>query len=491
MKTLSFTFSIILFISFFSTLNAQNGTSNTLEALISTENLAIINKHTPPHLQISNTGQIVQNTARGSTYLLDSIHEFDWNDLNSNWEMFLRQKMITYSPEGYLLEQERQIRNSVTGIFETIGYTYYTYNNADGSSYQELNLNWNGVAWDTLSIINVEINNADYLTLYEAYLYDLTTSEWIPGLKIEHTYNNLDQMTSHKQYGTSPTNTWLIGYFGSYTYNSNSQLESFTAHYDWNVTTNRWEYMDRDSFFFDTNNDLTLKKNYDWDEINLVWILEFQTFITVDANDNIIHENAQALDDNQIWVNVGKVARIFNASNQETRLVRERWDPSSSQWLLASKIEHTYNNNGDETLFEIFSRENGAWESDIQNITIYDVNGQLSQMESVSYDSNGNVLSGYYAIDYFYSLHTVTTNTQTIQDQSIKVYPNPTTGIVQVDLPLDFSQGQVMIFDMQGKLLKSESYQNNTIDFSIFNNGLYLLQFINEEKRYTLKIIKN
>ena len=44
---------------------------------------------------------------------------------------------------------------------------------------------------------------------------------------------------------------------------------------------------------------------------------------------------------------------------------------------------------------------------------------------------------------------------------------------------------------MQGRLLQSQDYQGELIDLSTYSNGVYWLQIISDDSRYTMKVIKN
>ncbi len=91
------------------------------------------------------------------------------------------------------------------------------------------------------------------------------------------------------------------------------------------------------------------------------------------------------------------------------------------------------------------------------------------------------------------SVRCVKNNTvNSISNQSIyneiNLYPNPTNGI------LYFSNSNksilVTIYDFQGKLLLSKMLDNNTIDISGFQNGIYFLKSVNSDKVTITKVIK-
>jgi hypothetical protein len=86
-------------------------------------------------------------------------------------------------------------------------------------------------------------------------------------------------------------------------------------------------------------------------------------------------------------------------------------------------------------------------------------------------DVNGCVFA--YALGYNYAL--ITGINETVLNQNISVFPNPTTGIVKISSPQIYSQFfDVVVSDAFGKLiLKTKNV--NEIDLSEFGNGVYFL----------------
>lgn len=69
---------------------------------------------------------------------------------------------------------------------------------------------------------------------------------------------------------------------------------------------------------------------------------------------------------------------------------------------------------------------------------------------------------------------------------NIKMYPNPTTGIVNIP---DF-EGTVRIYDEAGKLVLSTFARKGTIDIGGVSNGIYILSLTNESGTHNTKIVK-
>ncbi|MBD3635720.1 MAG: SBBP repeat-containing protein [Crocinitomicaceae bacterium] len=77
--------------------------------------------------------------------------------------------------------------------------------------------------------------------------------------------------------------------------------------------------------------------------------------------------------------------------------------------------------------------------------------------------------------------------------ETLKIYPNPTTGLFNVELPSGLEAGHLSIFNLQGQQISSISLQGEkNIELSIIDlpSGLYYLQVENDHYREIFRIIK-
>lgn len=75
-------------------------------------------------------------------------------------------------------------------------------------------------------------------------------------------------------------------------------------------------------------------------------------------------------------------------------------------------------------------------------------------------------------------------------NSSVKMYPNPIIGFVNIDVP---ERSEMKLFDLHGKLLFTKedlnSNQINCVNFSDIKNGIYYIKIYNELGTYTEKVI--
>ncbi len=73
------------------------------------------------------------------------------------------------------------------------------------------------------------------------------------------------------------------------------------------------------------------------------------------------------------------------------------------------------------------------------------------------------------------------------------IYPNPTSGLVNIDLSMTLSNAKIQLVDLQGKILFANTEfngQNLIIDLNNFSNGMYLLQIEQNSQISQFKLVK-
>ena len=80
-----------------------------------------------------------------------------------------------------------------------------------------------------------------------------------------------------------------------------------------------------------------------------------------------------------------------------------------------------------------------------------------------------------------------------IDDTSFRIYPNPVSSILKIDLPKGFEEAEAKIFDLNGKLVVSAWVEEEKaeIDVSHLKQGVYLLQISNNFLIVSAKFVKS
>jgi len=76
-------------------------------------------------------------------------------------------------------------------------------------------------------------------------------------------------------------------------------------------------------------------------------------------------------------------------------------------------------------------------------------------------------------------------------DELITVYPNPVIDQLSISMDASSGEGSFNLYDLQGRLMhKVDATRNTTIEMSELNEGLYILEYANENERLRKKIVK-
>lgn len=121
-----------------------------------------------------------------------------------------------------------------------------------------------------------------------------------------------------------------------------------------------------------------------------------------------------------------------------------------------------------------------------------------SQTVSYTYDGSGNrtrreiVMSRKNAPNRagIYDIHVE----DKLSDRDVRIYPNPTRGMLRVDIPdyLPDDYGQIHLYNLSGQTILTTSIHSSstTLDISARQNGVYILHISLNGKSISWKIIK-
>ena len=123
-----------------------------------------------------------------------------------------------------------------------------------------------------------------------------------------------------------------------------------------------------------------------------------------------------------------------------------------------------------------------------------------------SFESNSNGISYTYAQNTKYCVSmtarneagcecnkvkciTLTTDLEDLESMAVKIYPNPSNGIFNLEYGNDSKLNQVNVYDGFGKMILSFNEEDlKTIDLSSYNSGVYFLEIITEQETISKKI---
>ena len=227
-----------------------------------------------------------------------------------------------------------------------------------------------------------------------------------------------------------------------------------------------------------------------------------------DGLDDSFDSDDESKIDNGGPTNNGQTALTFpNDDNVSTNPIEDQdWREPLSSTLPVELISFKAikNNNSVDLTWSTASEIN----NDYFLVQKSDDNVNFETIESVDGNGNSNVIINYFAIDNnpysgvnYYRLlqvdydgtqdysNTITVNF--IGENEIIVYPNPTTGIINIEGASNF---QLMVYTPSAELLFNTKIENSNIyklDLSNYSKGVYIIQLISDYKTEVKRIIVN
>lgn len=393
----------------------------------------------------------------------------------------------------------------------------------DANGYETLNSFsiWNTVSNQLVPWTKVEYTyNANYdITLRIESNWDTIMNQWVYAHKSENTYTANNDISLNLEYDWDiNTGQWEYSINGAktaYFYNGSNRLDT-TIFYTWDNLANQFKYVRKDVFIYDANNYLVTNLIYGLNVATQQWVYSTKYEYTNDNAGNPLTEIHYSWDTfTSQWYEETKYITTFNANNQETSTIYQTFNDSTSLWQSWGKDESTYDANGnyitnkfypwdninsqwgnyenyDELTYDINYTYNDVYVPHLINFvfddTPFNVPTPGNVMLSVRQDElNGNIWNTFYELHLYYSLNNINAISDT-HTQKIKVYPNPTDGILMTDIPFD--NATLNIRDMQGReVLTKNLNKYEQTSLHTLATGIYLCRISSDNYTYNFKLV--
>jgi hypothetical protein len=103
------------------------------------------------------------------------------------------------------------------------------------------------------------------------------------------------------------------------------------------------------------------------------------------------------------------------------------------------------------------------------------------------YDQTNDLHQGFHQV---YNNVIITSVTTPSWAEDIKVYPNPTSGLLNIDVPGSVQPKRYQVVDIGGKEVFRTDAIDNTLNLSALSQGTYFLRIFGEKDFATYQIIK-
>ena len=208
-----------------------------------------------------------------------------------------------------------------------------------------------------------------------------------------------------------------------------------------------------------------------------------------------------------------------------------KWDSTVQDYIPDYKWEYTYDENRNRTLFEIFvwdkntesfipsdkyeysydennfktNETSYTWNTSLgvykpsfkMDISTYSETDTKLVREGImyEYDTNFNTwneLEGEEFKSYWYYTKSSSLSTNSVEQKSFSIYPNPTTGFLEINSLELFTKPTIELYDLKGSRILSKLFKNDeNIDISELKPSIYLYKIIDgNEVKQSGKLIK-
>lgn len=131
-------------------------------------------------------------------------------------------------------------------------------------------------------------------------------------------------------------------------------------------------------------------------------------------------------------------------------------------------------------------------DNDVDNVELVQVDNPQNGTYTITISHKGVLVDGLQ--NYSLIITGITSNSlSNIKNEfnTLKVYPNPTKGMLNIDLREEFVGAVITVFDIQGRKITSNTLNSNSeiIDMNGLENGIYFISVENDFKKSTKKVV--
>ncbi|MBK6835876.1 MAG: T9SS type A sorting domain-containing protein [Bacteroidetes bacterium] len=228
--------------------------------------------------------------------------------------------------------------------------------------------------------------------------------------RLEEKHFNLPKTNSAKQ--TKPSQIYTLPFLqldSSISENINadsslythSQKKEFTydtygnineeTNYDWDEINNLWVKTTKKIHFYFSTDSLRSEENYEWDNNTLNWVPKnkhiYSYYINGAVDSNLFYTfNSTSL----LWVGSNADIFVYDANDNVTNYNRQRWDTISNLWINEFKYEFSYNANNDRTQNLTYTWDiiTDHWINSYKIVNTYDLTPNLTLIKGYVWDIN-------------------------------------------------------------------------------------------------------
>ncbi len=382
-----------------------------------------------------------------------------------------------YNSKGQFIETITRHLNSRTGKWENIQKTEFLFDTITNTTTKNHYLSDTLNNWFMNFISTQQVDNLNHMTI-EKY-WTIQPDSGISHIK-EMYYNSDELISTILEYYhfDSISQTFKTRGERNYLYNNNLQLiELKSAVYD-NIS-NKLRYANKTLYSYSNDSLLNKEIYYSWDSISLNWKPYSKYTYKYDSNGNLLERTTYNYDANT-WSEHWKSNYVYDINNNRTFKIAYWNNNISKLWEPDYKWEQIYDNNYESE--ELLLPQAPMYR------TGYDL---LSNKHIVSNRKHYEYFNGSwrkYDEHTFYYSNLNNARENIYYETDIRVYPNPTSDYIMIELKNSYNNSIIYIYDAQGNMVIQHNLSNDKkINVRSLSQGVYLFSVKSENKVFTGK----
>lgn len=358
---------------------------------------------------------------------------------------------------------------------------------------------------------NYEYDSNNNLIAETSIYFNQSESKWEVSSKQIYTYNASNKVTEIiYQNWNSTTNKLENKDKTLNTYTNGNRTESI--YQTWNTSSSIWENSEKQVLTFNSNNKPDTGLFYKW--VNAQWSVDSRATVAYNTNNKLISVIEESWTNSQ-FVNSSKTLLSYNSNNQVITERRASWDDFNSIWTVNEQTSYVLDATGNRTS-ETYTNVSDNTQNRKTEYN-YDTSSLMTGFSNPFKNKDGldylfqdypfvNKVLSYNDFTYNTSLQTYYNNSKTTynynsaivlanekfdtENATISVYPNPTKNQINFQFPNNQMAESIIILDITGKIMLTQSNSSNQVDVSQLSNGMYIIKANSEGKIFTNKFIK-
>jgi len=347
------------------------------------------------------------------------------------------------------------------------------------------------------------------------YNYEYIDNDWVMTGKTDMEYDAQGNKTVEEVlYWDFENNDWGCGNKTVSDYNTLGN-KTVSVSYNWDTDIKDWIENYKTKYEYDTQGNITLETSFFWDSDINDWVKSFKNEIEYTYNNSQISKITTIGyfgEDNDWMESYKNVEEYTYNAGKVTMYIVVGYNWEDNQWVVGwkNKDEYSFDTHGNKTMYASYywDSESNNWKGNNKNEYDFDLSYAASVLIFPEYINIKDYIAltemlnmllekrHYEWVDgawrmnetenYYWSAKEINGITDITKSSTlINVYPNPTTGILNIEIGNSHTLPEVKIYSIQGVLLIHT--KGNTIDLSPLANGIYIAN-INGQSR---KIVKN